>query len=521
MRGFRVEPGEVEAALAGHPDVGEAAVVARSDGAGGELVAKRLVAYVAPAAGRALEPAALRSFLDATLPPHLVPSAFVLLSALPKNAAGKVDRRALPAPARPRPEAGAEAPRTPLEVTLAGAWAEVLGAGSVSRDDDFFALGGTSLQGALLLRAVEERLGLQVPVAALFEAPTVAGLARLLAARHPESFPAAGEGSEPAARGGEAPAAPAPAAAVQAAPAAPPGRPLSGARPLVLIQSAGRERPFFCVHPVGGNVLCYAELARQLGPERPFYGLQSVGLAGGEPQRTIEEMAATYLAAIAEVQPRGPYLLGGWSLGGVIAYEMAQQARRRGEAVEVVALIDSAAPDPARQRRQADGPGQPEREPEAEPEPDESEVAGRLVLDLAGLSGADVEKAAAELAALPPAEQLQAALGYARRAGALPPSLSPEQATAMARRLAAVFAANLAALRSYAPAPYAGRLALFRAADRPAEWGADPALGWRGLVDGNLEVRELAGDHYSLLQGPHAAALAAGLARVLAPAAPR
>ncbi len=616
VRGFRVEPGEVEAALLRHPAVREAVVMARSDGGlrgpMGELVAKRLVAYVVPAAGQPPAPparsadlpdmpgadlpppapsadlsdmpsadlpdalrvdlsGALRAHLEAALPPHLLPSAIVVLAELPKNAAGKVDRRALPAPERPRPpgdgaQAADAAPRTPLERALAEPWAEVLGLApaSIGRDDDFFALGGTSLQGALLLRAVEERLGVPVPVAALFEAPTVAGLARLLAARHPElaapGEPAKPEGAAPERAALGEPATPARPESVahekgafgerakpegaahenaalgepalparpesaahedgavgepsklerpagdRSAPVEPAPRPAAASsRLLVAIQREGTGAPFFCVHPVGGNVLCYTDLARQLGAGRRFYGLQAAGLAGSEPQRTIEEMAATYLAAVAAVQPRGPYLLGGWSLGGVIAYEMAQQATRRGERVDLVALIDSATPEAAGFLESGDEMG----------EMDEGELAGRLVLDLAGLSGADVERAAAELMALPPDERLEAALGYARRAGALPPQLSAEQAASMARQLTAVFAANLGALRAYRPAPYAGRVVLFRATERPVE--LDPAMGWRGLLDGHLEVQPLPGDHYSLLQGPGAAALAAALARALAP----
>ncbi len=523
VRGFRVEPGEVEAALRAHAGVREAAVVARSDGAGGELVAKRLVAYVVPVEDAAVpEPQARSAFLrslgvslEAALPPHLVPAAFVLLPALPKNAAGKLDRLALPAPGRERPdEPVAAPPRTPLEMALAAAWCEVLGIEAVGRDDGFFALGGTSLQGALLLRAVEERLEVPVPVALLFEAPTVAGLARLVAARYPrfqeaesaalhapttqflELVEAAAEQSGPAAPGAGLGAGP-PAAG-------PPARRRTGS-PLALIQSAGRGRPFFCVHPLGGNVLCYAELARQLGEERPFYGLQAMGLLGGEPQRTIEEMAETYLAAAVEVQPQGPLLLGGWSLGGVIAYEMAQQAVRQGRTVDVVAMIDSFAPDPALW-------------PAREYEPSQDELAARLVLDLAGISAADVEKATAELAALAPEAQLEAALGHARRAGALPPTLSREQAIAMARQLAAVCTANIAALGGYEPVPYAGSVVLFRASQRPAGWDGDPNLGWGGLVQGSLEVSELDGDHDSLLQGPRAAVLARALGRALAAA---
>ncbi|MET0399317.1 MAG: non-ribosomal peptide synthase/polyketide synthase [Longimicrobiaceae bacterium] len=174
VRGFRIEPGEVESALAGHPGVLRAVVAARDDRAGG----KRLVAYVVPAAEAAPSPAELRAWLRRTLPEHMVPGVVVTLDRLPLTPAGKTDRRALP-----EPEAGAAGeaehapPSTPVQEILAGIWGEVLETGSVGAADDFFALGGHSLLGTRVVARVRDALGVELPLRALFEAPTLAGLA--------------------------------------------------------------------------------------------------------------------------------------------------------------------------------------------------------------------------------------------------------------------------------------------------------------------------------------------------------
>jgi natural product biosynthesis luciferase-like monooxygenase protein/amino acid adenylation domain-containing protein/FkbM family methyltransferase len=171
VRGFRVEPGEIEAALERHAAVREALVLAREDAPG----EKRLVGYVVPAEGAAVSPAELREHLLATLPEHMVPGAFVVLDGFPLTPSGKTDRRALPAPDA---EHGYAAPRTPVQEVLAGAWAEVLGVERVGVEDDFFALGGHSLLAARVVSRVREALGVELPLPEVFAAPTVAGLAR-------------------------------------------------------------------------------------------------------------------------------------------------------------------------------------------------------------------------------------------------------------------------------------------------------------------------------------------------------
>ncbi|MEO6196103.1 MAG: amino acid adenylation domain-containing protein, partial [Thermoanaerobaculia bacterium] len=284
IRGFRIELGEIEAALADQPGVREAVVLARDGDHGGE---RRLVAYVA-AGPEVPAAAALRAALARRLPGYMLPAAFVFLDALPLDAGGKIDRRALPAPEDPGSEAGLPSvpPRTRLERFLAVQFREVLGlpAGrEIGIDDDFFALGGTSISGAILIYRLQEALSEVVHVVAIFDHPTVASLAEYLRERH--------------AGGGLA--------------GVPPGRGV-----LVPLQAgASGRRPLFCVHPVGGEVVAYRLLARHLGAGQPVHGLQSPD----PPLADLREMAGRYAAAVREVQPAGPYRIAGWSMGGVVA----------------------------------------------------------------------------------------------------------------------------------------------------------------------------------------------------------
>ncbi|MEU4769930.1 amino acid adenylation domain-containing protein [Actinosynnema sp. NPDC023794] len=291
IRGHRVEPGEVETVLAGHPDVGAAAVVARHDR--GEA---RLVAYlVAPR----LDLDDLRAHACTRLPDHMIPSAFVLLDALPLTSSGKVDRNALPEPA-PTPTTS-RAPRSARERALCELFAEVLGLPSVGIDDDFFRLGGHSLLATRLARRARTTLGVDLPVRALFEAPTVSALAPRLDDERDGSLDV-----------------------------------------LLPLRPDGDGAPLFCVHPGAGISWVYSGLVRSLDARHPLYGVQARGLAGPEPLPTsIEEMAADYVDRIRTVQPNGPYHLLGWSFGGAVAHAMATLLQRAGEPVALLAILDA------------------------------------------------------------------------------------------------------------------------------------------------------------------------------------
>jgi amino acid adenylation domain-containing protein len=448
IRGYRVELGEVEAALGAHPSVRECVVVAREEQPGD----KRLVAYAVAREGQALEEPVLAGFLEKRLPEYMVPSIFVVLKELPLTSNGKVDRKALPAPVRARADAHHVAPRTATELRLAAIWAELLKVERVGAQDDFFELGGHSLLATQVVARVHGTFGVELAVIDLFEAPTLEKLAARIDA----------------------------------------GAPSQSA--LVPLRRGGNRTPFFCVHPVGGGVLCYLELSRRLHPEQPFYGLQTP--TGQEPHGTLEAMATHYVDALQQVQPHGPYLLGGWSMGGRVAYEMARQLQRRGEPVALLVIIDA--------RSHEDGP-------RLEPAEARAQELFQFAGHLSRLSGLNPE--AAGLLGQMDAEELKALLEDTPGAGGnLPP-----RALAELRELWRVFSHNLRASHAYQPQQYPGRLVLLRAAEGPRE-GLERDLGWSALAS-QVEVHEVPGDHFSLIAPPHVEQVAERLRELLERAA--
>ncbi len=299
IRGFRVEPGEVEHALVSHAGVREAAVVVRrSNGDEPHLAAfvvvDRSVATLDD----------VRTAMGERLPTYLVPSQWTELDALPLNDNGKVDRTALPA-------GNAPAERTPdrvltsLEKRLVEIWQDVLAVRPIHADDDFFELGGHSLRAVELFAAIERIIGPRLPLAAIFEAPTVAQLAKRVRA----------EGWE---------------------------APWSAVVPL---RPTGHGLPFFCLSAGDGNTVGYGPLARRVRADQRFYALQPRGLDGRRLlHSSVEGMAAHYLTAMREVQPSGPYLVGGRCLGGLVAYEMARRLEAVGEHVALLVVLDSLGP---------------------------------------------------------------------------------------------------------------------------------------------------------------------------------
>ena len=302
IRGFRVEPGEVEAALTAHPAVAHAAVIARDDLQG----SKQLVGYVKAAGTQHVDATHLRQHLAARLPEHMVPAAIVVLQHLPLTPNGKLDRRALPAPDFAA-IASDRAPRTPQEEILVSLFADLLGLKRVGIDDSFFDLGGHSLLAIRLIGRIRTALGIELPIRTLFEAPSVAQLA----ARLSETGSAIGV-HEP------------------------------GAFSVLLpLRQHGSRPPLFCVHPAFGLGWPYAGLLRYL-PDRPLYALQARRL--NDPthhSQSIEAMADDYLAELRRVQPTGPYHLLGWSFGGHVAHAIATRLEHQGDTVNLLALLDS------------------------------------------------------------------------------------------------------------------------------------------------------------------------------------
>jgi amino acid adenylation domain-containing protein len=456
IRGFRIELGEIEAILALHPAIAECVVVAREDTPGGHPE-HHLIGYVVPRA-ELPSPATsdLRQLLAQHLPEYMIPVAFVTLQELPKTVNGKLDRKALPKPdlvgsAAERPYRAA---RSAFEIGLAELWQALLQVEPIGIDDNFFRLGGHSVLAIRLMEQIYTRFRQRLPMAVLFEDPTIAHLAACLEQHQPPIW-----------------------------------------SPLVPIQPHGTKPPIFCVHGLGGSVFNYVELGQALGPDQPFYGLQALGLDDDQPPHTsIEELATAYLQAIRAHQPQGPYYLSGWSFGGMVAFEMAQQLLRDGEQVALLALIDSL---PGRHSPPA---GQDQIGDLLEL----AEMYGIKIKDSSSIRGHGFEAAASAVW-----EQAQIQ--------------DPQTWLAIDRsqfvRIARLGSAHLRALACYRPGVYPGSAILFPSSDNrsdPAEQRAEAQrAAWVGHIAGEVEVMITPGTHWTMLHEPHIDTLAAFLTRKL------
>ena len=300
VQGYRIELGEIESRLQEHAGVDLCIVTVREDTPG----EKRLVGYVVPKPEISVDPAEVREHLRTKLPEYMVPSAIVILERFPLTANGKVDRKGLPAPARSGAEAGSTSAvsRDSLDLQMIKLWEKVLNVRPIGLRDNFFDLGGSSLVAVRLFSEMRKLFGRGFPLSVLFQAPTVEKLTDMIRKDGWKSRWAS----------------------------------------LVPIQPGGSKPPFFCVHGGGGNVLIYRELARHLGSDYPFYGLQARGLDGSNDYlTTTEAMAESYLQEMRELQPEGPYYLGGFCMGGQIAFEIAQRLVRDGQQVNLLFVIDA------------------------------------------------------------------------------------------------------------------------------------------------------------------------------------
>ncbi len=444
MRGFRVELGEVESTLAQHPRVRDAAVVARP-GPGGD---KRLVAYVVP--DGALAPRDLRELLRGKLPEYMVPSVFVLLERLPLTPNGKVDRTRLPDPEESRePAETVSPPRNDEERHLVAIWEEVLGVAGIGTRDNFFDLGGHSLLALRMFVRLEQSLRIRLPIATLFEAPTIEELAAVIR------------------QGGRT----------------------GQWRSLVAIQPDGRRAPIFAVPGVGGNVLCYSDLARFMAPEQPLYGLQSRGLDGTEkPLARIEDIAAAFVKEIREVQPEGPYFLAGMCMGGVVAYEMAQQLRGAGQEIGLLFLLETWPPIGTWGRLLR---------------------PGARLLTVLRLIQSRLRLYAQTWRRLDRRQRMKYLLGRVRMLGEMVAQRDVFRGDPSEFYEDVVSHANLIAYQEYKPRPYAGRVVFYRAEGRRVTAHQDRRLAWRQLITGNLEIHTVPGDDSGLmLAEPHVQVLA-------------
>ncbi|HHW1646974.1 non-ribosomal peptide synthetase [Pseudomonas aeruginosa] len=468
VRGFRVEPAEVELAIMRQaerqPGLRGAAVVARERQGNDAFLAAFLLGEP-----DAVDLAELKQALRSELPEHMVPAHFAWVDGFALTPSGKRDDAALRAlPLEHGSNIEYLAPRDDYERTLAGLLGELLDRPQVGIRDSFFDLGGTSLSAMRFMLLIEKRYGVDLPMAALIETPTVEGLAERLRER----------------------------SAVRAF------------DPLVPIRAGGSRPPLFLVHPLGGHVLCYLPLVRALPPDQPVYALQAAGTGqGSTPLAVLEDIAASYLAAIRRVQPEGPYYLGGWSFGGFVAYEMARQLRALDpQAVAQLIVLDSITVD----RNHA------------------GSASDEALLLFFYWELVWFERSDEEVEPLPEGASLEQKLDHiverAIEAGVLPAG-TPR---ATVQRLYELFRASWQALIGYRPEVSDQDMTLLRAdgplplALKPMHDAAgthygDPKNGWQHWTSGRLDVIDVPGDHLVLMKEPYVETVAAEIAALLEP----
>jgi amino acid adenylation domain-containing protein len=433
IRGQRVEPGEIELELLGHPAVKEAVVVGRED----MPRENTLAAYIVPTQ-QPVPPATreLRGFLERKLPDYMIPSVFVFMESFPLTPNGKVDRRALPLPSQTYADRNSDyvAPAGDLERQLAQIWEDLLGVRPIGTQDDFFDLGGHSLLAVEMMHRIERATGEKLPLSALLEGPTVKHLAAALVRQR--------VGDE---------------------------RSL-----LVRVQPGGARPPFFFLHGdlLGGGYYCRA-LAHALGEDQPFYALAPHGLNGSSIPKTVEAMAASYLRIVREAQPEGPYFLGGACNGGLIAFEAARQLERQGQKVDLLVLVA------ARGRRAL-----------------ARILLHGLVSRSGALFGLGPEEKLDFFLGLRAGAHRVRGLyrNCLYRLKLRRPPVHKELPPGLDDNARAVLHTYSRVVAGYVPGRYPGRVVVLWPDKERFDWRKDPAVGW-GRVTSNLEVKIIPGTH--------------------------
>ncbi|MEL7405447.1 MAG: 4-hydroxyphenylpyruvate dioxygenase [Cyanobacteria bacterium J06558_2] len=438
VRGFRIELGEIESVLDSHPEIKQAVVIATDDISG----TKSLVAYLT-ADSASISTAEVRQFLKQKLPEYMVPSVLMVLEDLPLTSNGKIDRRSLPAPEQPQDKtASFVAPQDELELQLTKIWEKVLGIRAISINDNFFELGGHSLLAVMLFAEIEKLTGKNLPLSTLFQAPRIRELANIIR----------DEGWS------------------------------SPWTSLVPIKPGGSKRPFFCVHGAGGHVLNYYSLSRHLSPQQPFYALQAQGLDGQQPiHDNFPDMAAHYIKEMRELQPEGPYFLGGYCGGGKIAYEMAQQLYQQGQEVGVLALFNTF--------------NFPQNS---------QENSGQLAAKVDFLIR-DIGYHWGNLSLLKPRDKLtflRERIRWAQRR-----FQTRFKASGQMLPLASLLKLHDRLIREYAPEVYPGRVTIFQTR-KLNDRDYDSRLGWAGLAQGGIEFHEIPAYFRGILVEPFVQSLA-------------
>lgn len=448
IRGFRIELGEIESIISAFPLIREVVLTVHED----EDYEKRLVAYIVPVLNQEISINELRSFMKEKLPDYMIPSVFIKLESLPLTTNGKVDRNALPAPniSNFMVESGQVAPRNTLEIELTKMWEELLNINPIGVTDNFFDLGGHSILAVKFMSLIEQKFNKKLPISVLFEGQTIEHLAQLISGDN-DFMPTS---------------------------------------PLVAINAKGSLPTLYIVHPAMGQVMCFSDLARELGPDQPVYGLQSAGLYGErKPFTCLEEMAAYYVEAIKQNKPKGPYSISGYCVGGIIAYEIAYQLQKQGETVDVLAIIDICPPS------------------EASEGVDDAFIVWFFGDTLLKSFGMKLEQLSIEeLRKMNDMEHVQYLVKLCKRADIVNDDFTTEQMESWLH----TWKSTLYAVNSYqakmAPLP----ITFFQAID-----GEYNGMEWSRHTSEKVEVVQVDGDHFTMLRNPHVISLAKGIQQTL------
>jgi len=454
IRGFRIELGEIANAIAQHPSVQNSIVITHID----TQQDKFLVAYVVT--NRENIPQ-IKQYLQQKLPAFMMPSTFVALDELPLTPNGKIDKQALLSNdiIQDKFTKAFVAPRNFTELALTKIWQQLLNINSVGVTDNFFDLGGHSFLAVRLIAQIYERFGHNLALSILFENATIEKLAKIV--NQPVS--------------------------------------LSYGSPLVAIQSSGSRRPFFCVHAAGGDVNNYLILARKLGIDQPFYALEQTLNYPEFHQLSVEETATYYLKEIQNLQPQGPYLLGGWCYGGIIAFEMAQQLQKQNETVDLLVIIDAILPKTVIPSTKDD----------------DAKLILRLAEAIKNWFDIDFAVSYLELQDLTLKEQFYLLFG---KANLNISDLEMEQHLLSYQ----LFKAHIQAMRNYVPQVYSQEITLVKAGEiithdfETVEFHSDDSLlGWGKYSQKPINMIDIPGNHFSIFNEPYIQELANHLKKLL------
>jgi amino acid adenylation domain-containing protein len=455
IRGFRIELGEIETVLECHPVVDRSVVVVKEDAGD-----RSLVAYIQSRPGPNPDVTDMRAHLRRALPDYMIPSAFVLVERFPLTANGKIDIKALPSVNENRIENNDEfaAPRDPLEQVLAQLWAKVLKVKRVGLHDNFFELGGHSILAVRIIVEIERLCKKRLPLATLLQAPTIAGLAEIL--RKENWTPSWSS--------------------------------------LLPIQPGGSKPPLFLMHSHGGNVLEYYPLANHLSNDQPVYALQARGLDGHMVKgQSLEEMAKAYLGEIRSLQPQGPYFLGGFCFGGLLALEAAQQLSDVGEDVALVVMI------------QTTRPTSPLFKPNASLlHKWWQRATKRIDLERENLAFRGRGYVGERIRRLWDIAQARSAMALHRLTGSAQHSSSN---CSMPYILESIAVEHDKVFDRYQPRPYDGHVVIVRASRQFSGMAPDPYLGWKDFLLGQVDVCEVSGHQQNMLLEPNVWRLAEDL----------